>query len=66
HYPATRVDSKAVNWAVQEITAFIQQEEKRGPDLADDVMQDPGFEQRLNAETNLLRRIMCADPPPNP
>jgi TIR domain len=65
-YPAGRVDGGAVSWAAQEITNFIGREEKRGVSLAVQVQNDPGFQPLLAAEPNLLRRIMCADPPPVP
>ena len=65
-YPRRTFDSGAVSWAVQEITAFIQQEEKRGVSLAIQLQNDPGFRPLLTAEPNLLRRIMCAAPPPTP
>lgn len=65
-YPAARVGSHAVNWATNEIENFIQQEERRGPLLAAQVENDPGFKPLLTAEPNLLRRIMCADPLPRP
>jgi len=65
-YRPGRVDSRAINWATQEIMAFIRQEEKRGASLADQVRSDPNFQPLLEKEKNLLRRVMCADPPPIP
>lgn len=66
HYPPKRVDASAVMWATQEIIAFIRQEERRGVSLAEQIQNDPGLRPRLDAEPNLLRRIMCADPPSIP
>lgn len=63
-YPSGRVDNATVAWATQEIAAFIRQEERRGVSLAEQIQNDPGFQPLLSAEPNLLRRIMCADPPP--
>jgi len=65
-YPPARADGSAVNWAVQEIVRFIGQEERRGVSLAEQIQNSPGFRSLLAAEPNLLRRIMCADPPPTP
>ena len=65
-YQPARVDSGAVNWAAREIESFVQQEERRGVLLADQVENDPAFTPLLAAEPNLLRRIMCADPLPMP
>ena len=65
-YSPGRVDGAAVGWATQQIIDFIKQEEKRGADLAIQVQHDPGFHPLLAAEPNLLRRVMCADPPPVP
>lgn len=63
-YPPGRVDGGAVNWATQEIIAFIRQEEKRGVFLAIQVQNDPGCQSLLTNEPNLIRRVMCADPLP--
>jgi TIR domain len=65
-YPSARVDGGAVDWAIQQIIGFIRQEEIRGAGLAIQVQNDPGFHPLLHAEQNLLRRIMCADPPTIP
>ncbi len=65
-YRPGRVDSRAINWATREIMAFIRQEEKRGASLADQIRSDPNFQLLLEKEKNLLRRVMCADPPPIP
>lgn len=65
-YPPGEVDGEAVNWATQEIVAFIRQEETRGPSLAIQIQNDPSFQGILKEEGNLLFRVMCADPPPNP
>lgn len=65
-YPPGRVDSAAVTWVTQEIIAFIRQEERRGLSLAEQIANDPGFRPLLADEPNLLRRVMCADPPPIP
>jgi hypothetical protein len=65
-YPPGRVDGGAVNWATQEILAFIRQEERRGVALAAQVQIDPDFQPLLAAEPNLLRRVMGADPLPIP
>lgn len=62
-YPPGRVDNAAVTWATEEIVAFIRQEESRGASLAEQIPNDPGFQTLLTEEPNLLRRIMCADPP---
>ena len=61
-YPPGRVDSGAVQWATQEIMAFIRQEERRGASLADQVQNDPIFQSFLEDEPHLLQRIMCGDP----
>jgi hypothetical protein len=66
HYPPGRVDAAAVAWATREIVSFIQQEERRGSSLAEQIQIDPGFQPWLSAEPNLLRRIMGADPPSMP
>ena len=55
----------AANWAVNEIITFIQQEERRGAEVAEQVEHDPSFRPLLAGERNVLRRIMCADPPPD-
>jgi hypothetical protein len=65
-YPPGRVDRDAVTWATQEITAFIREKERRGQDLATQLEHDPRFQPLLDAEPNLLRRVMCADPLPIP
>lgn len=61
-YPPGKVDGDAVNWAVQEITAFIKQEENRGRSLAFQIERDPSFQRLLGEEQNLLSRVMCAYP----
>ncbi len=66
YYPAGRVDAGATAWATREIISFIQQEEKRGASLAEQMQTDPGFQPWLAAEPNLLRRVMGADPPSIP
>lgn len=63
-YPPGRIDSGAVEWAVHEIIAFIEQKERRGMAMAEEVRNDPDYVDWLLAEPNLLRRIMCADPDP--
>lgn len=63
-YPSGRYDDGAVQWAVKEIVAFIEQEERRGLSLAEDLHNDPGAHSWLSAEPNLIRRVMCADPLP--
>ena len=63
-YPSGRVDHGAVNWAVEEVVAFIQQEERRGAEIAEQVEHDPSFRPLLTGERNVLRRITYADPPP--
>lgn len=65
-YPAGRVDNTAAAWATQELIAFIQQEDRRGASLAEQIQNDPGFQPLLVAEPNMLQRIMCADPPRSP
>ena len=65
-YAPARVDAGAVDWATREIVNFIRQEATRGKALAEQVQNDPGFGQLLREGPNLLRRIMCADPPPIP
>ena len=65
-YPPARVDDGAVNSATQQIVSFIKQEEIRGTGLAIQVQNDPGFHSILNAEQNLLGRIMCARSPGGP
>lgn len=62
-YPRGRIDHGAVDWAVEEIIAFIQQEERRGAEIAEQVEHDPSFRPLLTGERNVLQRIMCADPP---
>ena len=42
-YPR-KVDGGAVNWAHQEIAAFIKQEENRGHSLATQIEKDPSFQ----------------------
>ena len=53
---------KAINWAASQIDAFVQQEEKRGMDIAVNVEQDPGLSERFVHEPNALRRISAIDP----
>jgi hypothetical protein len=65
-YSPGRVDGGAVDWAVQAIVDFLQQEERRGISLAAQLENDPGSRAWRDAEPNLLRRVMCADPPPIP
>ena len=62
-YGPGRVDDEAVDWAIQEITSFIRQEETRGPSLAIQIENDPSFQRLLSEERNLEFRVMCADPP---
>ena len=57
---------RAKAWATREIISFIQQEERRGLSLAEQIQTDPGFQPWLAAEPNLLRRVMVADPPSIP
>ncbi|MGH7174615.1 MAG: toll/interleukin-1 receptor domain-containing protein [Gemmataceae bacterium] len=66
YYSSGRVDSGAAAWATEQIVAFIRQEENRGASLAEQIPNDPGYQRLLAAEPNLLRRIMCADPPSIP
>ena len=63
-YPPGKVDGGAVNWAHQEIAAFIKQEENRGHSLAAQIEKDPSFQRILADEKNLLSRVMCAYPLP--
>ena len=63
-YPPGKVDGGAVNWAHQEIAAFIKQEENRGHSLATQIEKDPSFQRILADEKNLLSRVMCAYPSP--
>ncbi len=65
-YGSERVDDEATSWAIQEITSFIRQEETRGPSLAIQIENDPSFQRLLSEERNLVRRVMCADPPHAP
>ena len=64
-YPPGIVDHGAVGWAVREIIAFIKQEEKRGAAIAEQVEYDRPFRTVYGDERHVLRRIMCADPPPS-
>ena len=64
-YPPGNVDGGAANWAIQEITAFIRQEENRGQSLAIQIEKDPSFQRILADEKNLLSRVMCAYPLPD-
>lgn len=64
-YSPGEVDDGAVNWATQEITDFIKQEEIRGSSLADQIEIDPSFRWLLDEEENLLSRVMCSDPTPS-
>jgi hypothetical protein len=61
--PPARVDGGAIAWATEEIMTFMAQEEIRGDALAAQLQNDPLAQALLAAETNLLRRITCADPP---
>lgn len=63
YYASGRLNRGAVKWAAEEILSFIGQEEKRGVSLGAQVKNDPLFEPWLKNEPNLLRRVMCADPP---
>src|SRR5260370_15745742 len=54
-YPPGRVDSAAVTWATQEITAFIRQEERRGASLPEQIANDPAFQPCLSDDPTLLR-----------
>jgi hypothetical protein len=65
-YAPGRVDNAAIDWATQQITDFIRQKERRGLSLAAQIQNDPGCQQLLATEPNLLRRVMCADPLPIP
>ena len=49
-YPPGKVDGGAVNWAHQEIAAFIKQEENRGHSLATQIEKDPSFQRILADE----------------
>ncbi len=63
-YTPGRCDADAADWAVQEIAGFVLQEQNRGPRVAEQLQRDDEFRSMLNAEPNLLRRVMCIDPPP--
>ena len=44
----------AANWAVNEIITFIQQEERRGAEVAEQVEHDPSFRPLLAGERNVF------------